>query len=215
MRPVVCMITDRRRLGADGERLLVQRVAAAARAGVHLIQVRERDLDGGPLVRLVAACVAAVHPYPARIVVNDRLDVALAAGAHGVHLRADSMAAARVRTMAPAGFLVGRSIHTSEEATRAGADGGVDYVLFGTVFASAGKPDVPAAGARALAEAVAATTIPVLALGGITTTTASGLGQTGAAGFAAIGLFAENADDRLQVVVAQATMAFDTPAGVP
>lgn len=209
------MITDRRRLGGDGEDLLVRRVAAAARAGVHLIQVRERDLDGGALARLVADCVHAVRPYRARIVVNDRLDVALAAGAHGVHLRADSMSAARARTMTPPGFLVGQSIHTSEEAARAGAEGALDYLLFGTVFPSKGKPEVPPAGIRALAAAAAATTIPVLALGGVTARTAYGLGETGAAGFAAIGLFADDAEDRLQLTVAQANMAFDTPPGVP
>ena len=77
MTPVVCLITDRARVGgADG---VVDRVRWATRAGVHLVQVRERDLDGGPLTALVRRCVEAVRGSAARVLVNDRLDVALAA----------------------------------------------------------------------------------------------------------------------------------------
>ena len=80
MTPVVCLITDRARVpgGADGT---VACVTWAARAGVQLVQVRERDLDGGPLTALVRRCVAAVRGTRTRVLVNDRLDVALAAGA--------------------------------------------------------------------------------------------------------------------------------------
>jgi thiamine-phosphate pyrophosphorylase len=124
-------VTDRQRSGgADG---VVARAAWAARAGVHLVQVRERDLEGRALTDLVARCVAAVRGTRARVVVNERFDVALAAGAHGVHLRAGSMAAARVRGAAPPGFLIGRSVHAPEEAADPGA---VDYLIFGTVFAT-------------------------------------------------------------------------------
>src|SRR5688572_33485132 len=100
------MITDRRRL-AGGEDALVQRVAAAAAAGVNLIQVRERDMAARDVSRLVARCVAAVRGTRTRILVNDRLDIALASGAHGVHLRGDSMPASRARALAPIGFLIG------------------------------------------------------------------------------------------------------------
>src|SRR5688572_21057384 len=103
------MITDRRRF-AGAEDALVQRVAAAAAAGVNLVQVRERDLDARDLTRLVARCVSAVQGTRARILVNDRLDVALAAGAHGVHLRGDSLPASRARALAPIGVLIGRSV---------------------------------------------------------------------------------------------------------
>jgi thiamine-phosphate pyrophosphorylase len=112
------MVTDRQRLGADAEDLLVDRVAAAARAGVHLVQVRERDLEGAALMQLVERCVVAVRSTFARVIVNDRLDVALAAGAHGVHLRSDSMPAGRVRAVVPRGFLIGRSVHAAGEAAR-------------------------------------------------------------------------------------------------
>ena len=80
MGPVLCLVTDRRRFGAAWEPALVERVRAAARAGVHLVQVRERDLDGGPMARLTEQCVDAVRGTRARVLVNDRVDVALAAG---------------------------------------------------------------------------------------------------------------------------------------
>ncbi len=190
MQPVVCMITDRRRL-AGGEDALVQRVAAAAKAGVHLVQVRERDMEARDLSRVVARCVAAVHGTRTRILVNDRLDIALTAGAHGVHLRGDSIPASRARSLAPIGFLIGRSVHAAAEAVTAHAEGGLDYLLFGAVFATASKPGQPPAGVQALAEVVGATPLPVLAVGGISSDTAPQLAGTGCAGFAAIGWFAD------------------------
>jgi thiamine-phosphate diphosphorylase len=184
------MITDRRRL-AGGEDALVRRVAAAAAAGVNLIQVRERDMDARDVCRLVARCVAAVHGTRTRILVNERLDVALASGAHGVHLRGDSMPASRARALAPIGFLIGRSVHSNTEAVAACADGGVDYLLFGAVFTTASKPGQAPAGLKALANVVQATPVPVLAVGGISSDTAPQLAGTGCAGFAAIGWFAD------------------------
>lgn len=192
MKPVICMITDRHRAG--GEDALLRRVAAAARAGVHLVQVRERDLEGGPLARLVGRCLEAVRATGARVVVNDRLDVALAAGAHGVHLRADSMPAHRARALAPPGFLIGRSVHSLEDVARATAGGGLDYVMFGPVWPTSSKPGHPGAGVQTLAEVAAATAVPVLAIGGITPETSVEAMCAGAAGFAAISLFDTPAD---------------------
>jgi thiamine-phosphate pyrophosphorylase len=166
VRPVLCLITDRRWSSTGTEDDLVARVGAAARAGVELIQVRERDLEGGPLTRLVARCVDAVRQTRARIVVNERTDVALAAGAHGVHLRGDSLPASRVRAIVPAGFLIGRSVHSVAEVQTAAVEGAIDYLLFGTVFPTASKAGRPAAGTSVLAAAVSATAIPVLAVGG-------------------------------------------------
>ena len=89
MRPVICLITDGRLAAGRGGAALVSLVRAAAHAGVHLIQLRERQLDDRDLAVLAQQCVVAVRGTRARVVVNDRLDVALAAGAHGVHLRSD------------------------------------------------------------------------------------------------------------------------------
>lgn len=215
MYPVICMITDRLRPGAGWDRALVDRVAAAARAGVHLIQIREHDLDGRGLTRLVERCVLAVRGTPARIVVNARLDVALAAGAHGVHLRADSVPAPRVRAIVSRRFVVGRSVHSRDEAQRAERAGGLDYLIFGTVFESLSKPGVDAAGPDALAAVASATTLPVLAVGGVAAERLGQVADAGAAGFAAIGLFANCPLEALQAVVAQAALAFDTPGSVP
>jgi len=189
VRPVVCMITDRRRFAAEDA--LVQRVATVAAAGVNLVQVRERDMEARDLSRLVARCVTAVRNTRTRILVNDRLDVALTSGAHGVHLRGDSMPASRARALAPIGFLIGRSVHSVAEAVTAHAEGGLDYLLFGAVFATASKPGQPPAGVQALADVVGATPLPVLAVGGISSDTAPQLDGAGCAGFAAIGWFAD------------------------
>ena len=189
MQPVVCMITDRRRFPAEDA--LVQRVAAVAAAGVTLVQVREQDMEARDLSRLVARCVTAVRNTRTRILVNDRLDVALTSGAHGVHLRGDSIRASRARALAPIGFVIGRSVHTVDEAITAHAEGGVDYLLFGAVFATASKPGQPPAGVQALADVVRATPLPVLAVGGVSSDTAPRLAGTGCAGFAAIGWFAD------------------------
>jgi thiamine-phosphate diphosphorylase len=214
MRPVMCMVT-RRADGAAAEARLVRRVGVAALAGVHLVQIRERDLVDGALVRLVARCVEAVRATPTRIVVNDRLDVALAAGAHGVHLRGNSIAAARARAIAPPGFLVGRSVHTPQEAEQAAAAGGLDYLIFGTVFATESKPGASASGLDQLAAAVARTSLPVLAIGGVSRRNAGDVARTGAAGIAAIRLFADDDRDRLHTAASQVALAFDIPEGVP
>jgi thiamine-phosphate diphosphorylase len=141
------------------------------------------------------------------VVVNDRLDVALAAGAHGVHLKSSSYPPARVRAITPAGFLVGRSIHSAQDAI--GLSATVDYVIFGTVFPSSSKPGRTPVGPAALAEAVLATPIPVLAIGGVSAETAELVAEAGAAGIAGIGLFATCATTALPAVVGTLTRAFD------
>ena len=167
MRPVVCMITAPVS-SPPAEEDLFRRIASAAHAGAHLIQIRQPGLDALPAMRLVERALRAVEDTPARILVNDRVDVALAAGAHGVHLRSDSMAASRVRAIAPSAFVIGRSVHSAEEALAAERAGGLDYLLFGTVFASDSKPGVAPAGVERLADACAVVALPVLAIGGIT-----------------------------------------------
>ena len=213
MRPVVYLITDRRRAGDGWETRLPARVEAAARAGIDLVQVREADLDGGALVRLVDACMAAVAGTRTRVLVNDRLDVALAASAHGVHLRGDAPDARRVRAMTPRGFLVGRSVHSAAEAHGAAAGGGLDYLMFGTVFATGSKPGRAPCGPGVLAEAAAAAGLPVLAVGGITLDRVPAVAAAGAAGVAAVGLFAEGETEGLRRTAAAIRRMFDTSGG--
>jgi thiamine-phosphate pyrophosphorylase len=172
---------------------VVASIAVAARAGVQIIQVRQPTLDGGPLLVLVRRCLETLAGTRTRLVVNERLDVALAAGAHGVHLRGDSIAAPRLRALAPRGFLIGRSVHTVAEAVSVSARGGLDYLVFGTTFPTTSKPGRKASGVEALGEVCAATVLPVLAVGGVTPSHFSEIARSGAAGFAAISLFAGDA----------------------
>ncbi len=189
----LCLVTDRRRLAGvdaspgEARRCLIEQIRYAAAAGVDLIQVRERDLEAADLARLVTDLLDAARGTPTRIVVNDRMDVALACGADGVHLRADSLDVADARRLAPPGFLIGRSVHHADEAVRAA---GADYLIAGTVFPSTSKPDRARwLGAGGLQEIVRATRTPVLAIGGVTEDRLEAIVATGAAGFAAIGLF--------------------------
>jgi thiamine-phosphate pyrophosphorylase len=213
MRPVVCMITAPVLSAAD-EDGLIDRIAAAARAGVHLVQVRQPRLEGLAATRLVGRAVQAVAGTPARIVVNDRADVAIAAGAHGVHLRGDSMPATRVRAIAPPAFIIGRSIHTSTDAVAAERMGALDYLIFGTVFATRSKPGVAPAGVDRLAEVCAAVSLPVLAIGGVTAGTMAAVAGAGAAGFAAIGLFTDATIEAMPGTIARCVAAFDTPGAL-
>jgi len=186
-------VTDRRRLAErrpDAALALTDQVAGAARAGVDLVQIREPDLDGGQLAALTRRCLDAARGTPTRVLVNDRLDVALAAGAHGVHLRASSFGAARARGLAPAGFIVGRSVHGAGEAHAAARAGGADYLIGGTVFESASKAaGHPVLGLEAFGRLARAAGVPVLAIGGLTVERATAAISSGAAGVAAIGLF--------------------------
>lgn len=187
----------------------IARLAEAARAGVDLIQIREPSLDDRSLLALVRSTVAAAGGTRARVLVNDRLDIALASGAAGVHLRGTSFSAVQARALAPDSFLIGRSVHTAVEAEQAQRQGGCDYLLFGTVFPSGSKPQGhPLAGVEALRLACRRATVPVLAIGGITGDTAREAVRAGAAGLAAIGVFSAPAD--LPVVIRKLRHSFDT-----
>jgi thiamine-phosphate diphosphorylase len=184
-------VTDRRRFDLSIDEL-VARAANAVRAGVDVIQVRERDLPDGQLIALVRRIAGVAAGTGTRVVVNDRADIAIAAGAAGVHLRGDSLPASRVAAFAAAhgGFVIGRSVHSLADVDAAVAGGGCDYLLFGTVFPSAGKPGGhPVAGLDALRAVCARSPLPVIAIGGMTAENATLVRDAGAAGFAAVGLF--------------------------
>jgi len=188
-----CLVTDRRRLAGAGapfdhsRRLLLAQLENAVQRGVDLIQVRERDLEGGQLAALVEAALTLARGTSSRIVVNDRLDVALACGADGVHLRADSIPTADARRIVPAGFLILRSVHAPGEASAAE---GCDYLIAGTVFPSQSKAAGAAVlGIEGLRAIVRASRVPVLAIGGVTADRFDDVAAAGAAGVAGIGLF--------------------------
>jgi thiamine-phosphate pyrophosphorylase len=188
-RAVLCLVT------AGTSFPSLHTIRDAARAGVDLVQIRERALGDRALVTLVRETIDAVAGTAARVVVNDRVDVALAAGAAGVHLRSDSMAASDVRRLVPPSFIVGRSVHGVPEAVEAEDRGGCDYLVFGTVFESASKPaGHRVAGLDGLERVCGAVSLPVLAIGGVTVGNAGLAMATGAAGVAAIGLFTHSTD---------------------
>ena len=139
---MICLVTDRRRLssGTDAVDRLVELVEAAVRAGVDLIQVRERDLDARALAALVTRCLAAAEGTGTKVVVNDRADVAAATGAAGVHLRGDSIGVHAARSLLGDGAVIGRSVHSADEA-RLASEAGVDYLIFGTLFQTSSKDD--------------------------------------------------------------------------
>lgn len=182
-------------------------------AGVDAVQIRERDLPGGSLARLTAVAVAAARGSRTKVLVNDRVDVALAAGADGVHLRADSPPAWRIRPLVPKTFVVGRSVHTLEEARAAGD---VDYVIAGTVWPTSSKPaGHPVLGAAGLAQLVRAASVPVLAIGGIDVGRAAAVAASGAAGIAAIGLFIGQDDPRSALTAPRGTAPHDAEGVMP
>jgi thiamine-phosphate pyrophosphorylase len=196
----LCLVTDRR------VRPVVEQCSEAVRAGVDMIQIRERDLDGGPLASLVADLVRLTRGTATRIVVNDRLDVALACGADGVHLRGDSIPPESARSIAPHGFLIGRSVHHEQEAKAAAA--GADYLVAGTVFPTSSKAGLTGwLGVDGLARICRSVSVPVLAIGGVTVDRLPGIAAAGAAGVAAIGLFA-NANRSLADVVVDVRTAW-------
>jgi thiamine-phosphate pyrophosphorylase len=180
-------ITDRHSAGGMGP--LLGYIERAIAAGVDQIQIREKDLAARELLVLTRRVVELGAGRPTRILVNSRADVALAAGAHGVHLPADSISPRCLRAVAPRGFLVGVSTHARCEILAA-QEAGADFVVFGPVFSPASKTShLPETGPEGLRAAVRGLTVPVFALGGITPENADLCTQAGAAGIAGISLF--------------------------
>lgn len=180
-----------------------ERIHNAIEAGADWVQIREKDLAARDLLSLAsdAGSVAkstrrAESPAPARVFLNDRLDVALASGAAGVHLGKDSIPAAEAIRWcragnAPAEFSIGVSCHSLEE-TRHAENSGADYVIFGPVFDTPSKRAFgPAQGIARLAEVCRSVRIPVVAIGGVNAVNASECLRAGAAGIAAIRMFQE------------------------
>ncbi len=159
-------------------------LARLAAAGVDAVQIREKDLDDRSLWEIARSARAALPPAT-RLLVNGRADVALAAGADGVHLPSDGVPAAALRRRFGPGLLLGVSTHSVEDVERA-RDAGADYAAFGPVWETPGKGPVTGVGELARA---AVSGLPVYALGGVTIERFGEVAAAGAAGVAAIRLF--------------------------
>lgn len=191
---ILVLVTDRARLGmAIGARperwtdVLRTQVQAAAAAGVDYIHVREGDLEARALADLVRSLLETTQKTAARLLVNDRVDVALATGADGVHLKEQSVLPDQVRRIAPEGFVIGCSVHTTAAVAARKA---ADFLTAGTVRPTASKsaPDyLDEDGLRRIVRAAGAQ--PVIGIGGLDVGSIPLLATSGAAGLAAIGAF--------------------------
>jgi thiamine-phosphate pyrophosphorylase len=205
--PIVCYVTDRKAFDpADTVSRVREAIRRAFAAGADWVQIREKDLPGRTLLEIVRNALEAAQGR-GRVLVNDRLEIALAAGAGGVHLGRQSVPAREViawcrRGNAPAEFSIGVSCHSAEEARTAETDG-ASYVFFGPVFETPSKKAFgKAQGIASLAEVCGAVRIPVLAIGGVNVENAPQCIQAGAAGIAAIRIFQDASNlDALRIAV--------------
>ncbi len=172
-------ITDHIR---DGQTGLIARAAAAAHGGASCIQLRLKDVSARDLVGVARELVRAVG---VPVIVNDRADVAIAAGAAGVHLGADDVPPSAIRRIVPAEFIIGASVGSDAEVANAA---GADYVGIGPFFATGSKSDAgEPIGSEGFSRLAAATGVPAVAVGGVTAENAAAAIEAGAVGVAVIG----------------------------
>ena len=179
-KPCLCLVTDRRLTRGD----LVERVAEAVHGGVDLVQLREKDLPAGELLELAGSLLETIGQR-AKLIVNDRADVALAAGAQGVQLGEEGLPVSAARTTLGSGALIGRSVHSVSAASQAETDG-ADFLIVGTMFASRSHPGVAPAGPDLIRRVSGACRLPLIGIGGITAENAPKVIEAGASGVAVI-----------------------------
>jgi thiamine-phosphate pyrophosphorylase len=185
------LITDRHQTGG---RPLTAVVREAFEGGVRAVQLREKDLSGRELFELASELRRITRDHGSRLIINERLDIALAVDADGVHIGASSLPVAAARRILGPGMLIGYSAHGVYEAGQAEADG-ADFVSFGPVYHTPSKSAYGAPlGVEKLAEAVRSLSIPVFALGGVKKSSISEVMATGAAGIALISAVMAAAD---------------------
>jgi thiamine-phosphate pyrophosphorylase len=158
------LITDRHQAGGKP---LMDVVCQALDGGVRAVQLREKDLSSAALHRLAEELRRLTSDFNARLIINDRLDIALAVGADGIHIGVDSIPVAVARRVMGKGKIIGYSAHGIDEALRAQADN-ADFVTFGPLYLTPSKAAYgDPCGVKKLSDAATALNIPVIALGGI------------------------------------------------
>lgn len=202
------LVTEPRR-GA-GE--LVHAVALALDGGVDWVQLRDKTASAAAMLVQARQLLTVIRQHGAQLAVNDRLDVALAAQADGVHLAGQSLPVADAVKLANGSVQVGRSVHSLEEAVQA-ADDGADYITFGHVFPTASHAGMPPKGLHELRTIVEAVDVPVLAIGGITPLNLDEVLATGCAGVAVISAILSDPDPCR--AAAQLRAALDTSRNQP
>ena len=178
------VITDRL---LAGQRRWLNVVEAALQAGATAIQLRDKEASSGELLAMAEHLAPLAERHSALFLVDDRFDVALAGGAHGVHLGDDDLPVAEVRRVVPRDFVIGRSADT-EDAARAAEVAGADYLGVGSVFGTETKKEVigEVIGTEQLAVVARAVSIPVVGIGGVDASNAASVVQAGAAGIAVV-----------------------------
>ncbi len=185
-RPLFYYITDRRQLAGIS---LIGCIHRALDWGVDFIQIREKDLQERALYELVCRAVSLARGTKCRILVNGRADVALAAGADGVHMPSVGLQATDIRSWVPKDFCIGVSVHSMREIRRA-CEQSADYLLLGHVFPTPSKSGLgPPLGIDFLRKVCSTIALPVFALGGIRPQSIDSVLEAGAAGVAGISLF--------------------------
>jgi thiamine-phosphate pyrophosphorylase len=194
--PCLCLVTDRK-VGNEGA--LVHRAAQAVTGGVDMVQLREKDLSGGLLLSLAASLKSAIGSR-ALLIINERADVAMAAGADGVQLAEDALPVAAVRRIMGPRALIGRSVHSEEGAVRAAAEG-ADFLIVGTMYVTRSHPTATPAGpglVRRIRNALEerAASVPLIGIGGITADNLGEVIRAGAGGVAVISSILGSPDPR-------------------
>ena len=185
------LITDRHQTGG---RPLLSVLERALSAGVKAVQLREKDLDTRPLAELAGELLSLTHQHDGLLFINDRVDLVLALGADGVHLRSDSMPIRAARRVLGPHRLIGASVHTIAEVLKAEAEG-ADFVVLGPVYDTPSKRAYgDPIGLRPLAEASRQSHLPVFAIGGISLPRVQEVRGAGAHGVALISAILEATD---------------------
>jgi thiamine-phosphate pyrophosphorylase len=206
------LVTDRTATSGD----LVERVAAAVTGGVDLVQLREKDLPKEELLDLAGSLLEAIDGR-AKLIVNERADVALAAGAQGVQLGEDGPPVSEARKILGRDALIGRSVHSVESAAQAEADG-ADFLVVGTMFASRSHPGEAPAGTGLMRQISDGSRLPLIGIGGITPENAPEVIGAGASGVAVITNILAARDPKaaaakLKEAICEACRASEDPAG--